>query len=176
MPESSSFYNTREHSTRTRTKAVVCYLATRLAILANTTCSYILSAYILCALLAYTYSAFSAIRIGKLGHSQQLKLFIRPLLAAKSDPPDQFWLPNLALLGQLAIFGNQKWSGGDLFWWPKLSWGTTFGQFQFSHDRSAAYCELFFALGKSQSCIWFLKTKLLLGRGQVQTWHKTSNM
>ena len=63
----SENFNDGIKSTRYRYEfcRVVCYRVTVSYILAKIMCSYVLSVYVSCKLLAYTtYSAFSAVRIG----------------------------------------------------------------------------------------------------------------
>ena len=66
--------------------ACLCYPVT-VSLLAKSMCSYVLAVYVSCKLLAYTYSAFSAIRIGKPIRSN-LNWSGGLLSAAKSGLPD----------------------------------------------------------------------------------------
>ena len=98
-------------------------------------CSYVLSVYVPCKLLAYTYSAFSAVRIGEAGAFVATQTGPGGTLsAAKSGPPDRFWLPNLVLRQPVLARWDHFWQPrvvrGDHFWRPKSVRGTTFGNFR----------------------------------------------
>ena len=87
---------------------LVCYLATWLstAILANGMCSYVLSVYVPCALLAYTYSTFSAVRIGKQDHLWQPKVVWRTTFGC------QKWSPGPVLVGKFGPARTTVGKGG----------------------------------------------------------------